>query len=211
VTNESGAWQLVRSHSKQPDGRFDVIMTDDVGRPMNPSVSPDGKQVAFSLFEQGARRIVVSNMDGSHIRVLSTGDYPSFSPKGDEIVYQDVDSTGQWQLFSINPQGENPVQLTFSPYASIHPAHDPSGEFLVFGSTIGQESRRCKLCCGLFLMRIDNGNIVQLIAGDVDADWPSWGKDGWIYFTSNESGDYDVWRLRIADDGSRVPAVPSGV
>ncbi len=210
VTNAAGSWQLVRSRSNQADGQFDTILTDDAGRPMNPSVAPDGKQVAFSLFRGTSRKIVVTEMDGTGMRELALGDYPSFSPMGDEIFFQGLDARGQVQLFTVPPTGGEPVQKTFGHAASVHPSHDPTGAYVVFGSTLGHEQRRCKVCCGLFLMRVDGTQMVHLVGGDVDADWPRWGQDGWIYFTSNEGGDYDVWRLRIGDDGSRVPAAPTG-
>lgn len=209
VTN-AGGWQLVRSRSMEPEAPFDTILTDDVGRPMNPSVSGDGKQVAFSLFRGTSRKVVVTEMDGTKMRELAPGDYPSFSPKGDEIFFQSFDTWGQVQLFSAPAEGGAPVQRTFGDAASVHPSHDPTGTYVVFGSTHGYEQRRCKVCCGLFVMRVDGTQIVQLVGGDVDADWPRWGQDGWIYFTSNEGGDYDVWRLRMGDDGSRVPAAPTG-
>lgn len=214
ATNVGGPWQLVRSRSSEPDAAYEVILTDDAAKPLRPTVAPDGLRFAFSLTQGSARYVAVANIDGSDIRVLHEGDYPSWSPAGDEIVFQGLDAYGQSQLFAVHPDGGELQQRTFSNDANVHPAHDPTGELVVFGSTRGHEQRICKVCCGLYVMGSDGSDPVQLVGGDVDADWPSWGSDGWIYFTSNEQGNYDVWRVRLGSgDGgsSRVPADPTGV
>lgn len=213
ATNAGGPWQLVRSRSSEPEAGYDVILSDDEGRPLRPTVAPDGLRFAFSLVQGSARYVAVANIDGTGMRVLSEGDYPSWSPAGDELMFQRLDSNGESQLFAMDPDGVELQQRTFGNASNVHPAYDPTGEHVVFGSTRGYEQRICKFCCGLYMMRSDGSELVELVGGDVDADWPSWGSDGWIYFTSNEQGNYDVWRVRL-DDGeggsTRVPANPTG-
>ncbi|MFW5740688.1 MAG: TolB family protein [Myxococcota bacterium] len=212
ATDTAGSWQLVRTRSAQPEAAFDVIVDDDDATPLHPSVSPDGGRVAFSMSDGRGRNVAVVEADGSGLRVLARGDYPAWSPDGGAIAFQGADAAGQTQLFSIDPGGGEARQLTFHEAASIHPAFDPSGARIVFGSTRDRASRKCKVCCGLYLMDADGSQPVLLVGGDVDADWPVWGSDGWVYFTSNEAGDYDVWRVRLADEGedsARTPAVPS--
>ena len=213
ATDAAGSWQLVRTSSPQPDASFSVIVSDDVGRPLHPTVSPDGERVAFSLTEGSPRQVAVANLDGTQLRLLGEGDYPTWSPQGETVVFQRPDHQGRSQLYSVSVGGGERTQLTFGTAASIHPSYDPTGEYLVFGSTRGFEARACKVCCGLWVARADGTELIELVGGDVDADWPMWGSDGWIYFTSNESGDYDIWRLRWRQEGAdseRVPASPSG-
>lgn len=213
ATDAAGPWQLVRSSSPEPQAGFDAIVSDDVGRPLHPTVAPDGERVAFSFTEGSARYVAVANIDGTQLRLLAEGDYPTWSPAGETIAFQRTDEQGLTQLYAVPASGGEPTRLTSGTWASIHPSYDPTGTYLVFGSTRGQEDRVCKVCCGLWVIRADGTEPVKLVGGDVDADWPAWGSDGWIYFTSNESGDYDVWRLRLAQENAgsgRVPASPSG-
>ncbi len=209
ATNDTGVWQLVRSRSREPGSGYDVISGSDETRPLHPTVSPDGSRIAFSMIQDGVRQVAVADIDGGDLRVLGPGDYPSWSPVGREIVYQRPDDRGQTQLFAIAPEGGEVGQRTFGPAANIHPAHDPTGTYVAYGSTHGSDQRVCKVCCGLHVMRADGAGIVQLVGGDVDADWPAWGSDGWIYFTSNESGIYDVWRIRWREGGTPDPRVPA--
>ena len=74
---------------------------------------------------------------------------------------------------------------------------------------------RLRLFGGLFGLGEGVGD--ELTDGDaiaVDADW---GKDGWIYFDSNQAGNFDIWRIRPTGEleinmpGARpVVVVPPG-
>lgn len=215
ATDQNGPWQVVRANTDSADGPFDVVLSDDVGKPLHPTVAPDESRFAFSMTHEQRRFIATANLDGTDVRLLTEGDYPSWSPWGDEIVFQAPHGDGSTQLASISPSGGGWRQLTVGDGSSVHPSHDPTGEYVVFGSTRGHEGRQCKVCCGLYLMRSDGTEVTQLMGGDVDADWAAWGADGWIYFTSNEAGHYDIWRMKwvgaMAGEPSdpRQPASPS--
>jgi Tol biopolymer transport system component len=69
----------------------------------------------------------------------------------------------------------------------------------VFSSNRGWNTRpggKEKTTWNLFLVHPDGTGITQLTDGDGSATQPEWGKDGWIYFSSNQAGSYDLWRLK---------------
>jgi Tol biopolymer transport system component len=89
-----------------------------------PSWSSDGNRIALEAWRSSLKeihddsKIVVVNADGSHPRILGDGGVPSFSPRGDRIVFRRVDpNKGIWvmssegpekELLSIAPDGWNP-------------------------------------------------------------------------------------------------------
>ena len=109
---------------------------------MEPSVSRDGRLIAFQG-EQGCGRtacqvrdIAVMNADGSHRRAipgtdnLANAEYPSFSPDGAEIVFDD----GAQSIWAANTDGSNlhrlaSLQRGISPSA---PMFSQDGKTIVF-------------------------------------------------------------------------------
>ena len=57
---------------------------------IRPSVSPDGKQVAFTSTRNGSYDIYVMNIDGSEVRRITDNeerdDYPAWHPDGKRLV-----------------------------------------------------------------------------------------------------------------------------
>ena len=212
ATEAGSGWSLVRTREALPAPSFDVIVDGNASSaPLNPSIAPDGTRLAFSVLDHGVRHIAVADIDGSNLKVLHEGDYPSWSPTSDAIVFQRMDTRDATHLFraSVDAPG-SAIQLTWGEASDVHPSYSPDGRQIVFGSTRGHEQRRCKACCNLWKVDDEGGEPTKLAGGDVDADWPSWGADGWVYFVSNERGNYDVWRLRLRGEvpEGRVPATP---
>ena len=56
----------------------------------NPRFSPDGTQIVFT----SGPAVMVSGTDGKNLITVATGNFPSWSPKGDAIAYQDGDKGG---------------------------------------------------------------------------------------------------------------------
>jgi Tol biopolymer transport system component len=52
----------------------------------------------------------------------------------------------------------------------------------------------------LWAAKLDGSGMVQLTDGAARSATPSWGKDGWIYFSSDREGSFDVYRLKPGGD-----------
>jgi TolB protein len=65
---------------------------------------------------------------------------PSWSPKGDRIAYSAM-SNGVIDIFTINPEGGEPVQLTENQGSNEAPTWAPDGSLIVFSSTREGKSR----------------------------------------------------------------------
>jgi Tol biopolymer transport system component len=83
---------------------------------INPSWSPDGRQLAFESQRSGRIAIYVINADGSGERQLTHNvaddTHPAWSPDGSTILF-DSNRDGVWNLYTIHPDGTGERRLAY--------------------------------------------------------------------------------------------------
>jgi Tol biopolymer transport system component/DNA-binding winged helix-turn-helix (wHTH) protein len=104
-----------------------------------PAVSPDGRQIAFSVQRREFTRLHVMNLDGSNVRSIAADldvrGSPAWSPDGRWIASAAIQGS-EPRLFKIPVDGGDAVQLG-DRYA-LDPAWSPSGRLLVHsGADVG--------------------------------------------------------------------------
>lgn len=147
--------------------------------------------IAYTCFFDGGVRseICVGNVDGSNARQLTTGstfgnDRAAWSPDGSKIVFERRQSSQccATDLFVMNANGNNLIQLTNTPAIESGPAWSPGGDKIVFGRDDGQQSQ-------LFVLTLAT-LATQPVPGTVDGSYPAWSPDGSkIAFSSFAEGD----------------------
>ncbi len=115
-------------------------------RAFDPAVSPDGTRVAFVQVRDGTANLVVSGLDGSERRDLSTFDDgtwlqgPAWSPDGSELVVSML-RTDQPNLWRVDPDNCGWSALTADAHDELDPvwtdegiwfAADPDGAFDIY-------------------------------------------------------------------------------
>lgn len=213
ASDSSGRPSIVKSMAAQPNAAISVIAGGDAApNPGHPTVSPDGTRVAFHADIRGKTSIVVIGTDGSRLTILGEGQRPAWSPDGKRLAFSR--RVGEYsQLFLVNADsGTNLVQLTNDLADNDNPAWSPNGKIVLFNSNRGWDragSARDAVW-NLFAIKSDGTGLIQVTDGNADSGSPMWGRDGWIYFHSNQAGNYDVWRLHPAGDfealGTAAPA-----
>ncbi|RMH39043.1 MAG: hypothetical protein D6689_17795 [Deltaproteobacteria bacterium] len=101
-----------------------------------PAVSKDGNKIVYYVSnrenEAGAS-IWMIDRDGKSATEMGSGEMPRFSHDGSKIVFVKKDSAGDKQIWIMDADGGNRVQLT-DQYRNIEPAWHPSGQRIVFVS-----------------------------------------------------------------------------
>ena len=103
-------------------------LTDSAGRNDWPSISPDGKQVAFSSSRDGNYDLYVVQRESSKVRRLTTTEgldmRPRWSPDGNRILFTS-NRDGNYEIYQVGADGSGLERLTKNEeqddYACWHP------------------------------------------------------------------------------------------
>lgn len=205
-TNSPGSWSIVRTLTNSANAAVSIVVSGELAPvASDPAVSPDGARIAFATFIRTQWQLAVVNVDGSQFTLLGEGRNPAWSPDGRLIAFTRL-VNGWSQLFTLNPAtGTEVSQITSGEFHSLTPTWSPDGRLILYSSSRGGRSSRSDYdlktnavlgVMNLYVVRPDGTNVVQLTNGDGLAVTPAWGKDGWIYFASNQAGNFDIWKLR---------------
>jgi Tol biopolymer transport system component len=228
--NAGGKYELVASAPSAEASANVLVSGDASGYPRRPALSPDGKRLVYVTGVGSDTTLQL--LSGGTTQALGPGNFPAWSPDGHRLAFSRV-AGGRSQVFILDPDASTaPQQLTWGDFNSGQPAWSPDGALLVFSSdrrlnaygqsgpngasTTFHRSRGYRAPRGnvavpsnLFLMHPDGSAVAQLTEGGFDSGMPSWGRDGFIYFSSNALGSFDVWRLRPVLAPEPPPAAPA--
>jgi serine/threonine protein kinase/dipeptidyl aminopeptidase/acylaminoacyl peptidase len=184
------------------DGRNQKQLTSDVEADSRPTVSHDGRYVAFeSKRGNGVSHIWRMDMDGGNLKQLTESeDYePSFSPDGKWIVYHSY-RTGKSTIWRVPVEGGAPVQLT--DYTTQVPVVSPDGKLIVctyFDEQVSPKRWR------FALIPFDGGQPIKLFdRTQVQAQRARWSPDGHsLFYLGGPIYPANLWSVSI--DGTNAP------
>ena len=174
----------------KPDGSDFQLLVDDGLNNGFPSWSPDGKRLVFKRGHQLAiltlaDRKITALTDGSHEDNL-----PQWSPTSDTILFTS-DRDGQFDLYTIRPDGSQLRRLTTTPGQNAHAVWSSDGQWIVFSS--GRMGFKDEMALydaipqpngEIFIMRADGSEPRQL----TDNKWED-GSPGWMPDSAAHSGE----------------------
>lgn len=186
-------------------------VTDSNSEDFQPSASLDGKMIAYVSMPPGAeaRQIWTVHTNGALPSQLAEGYSPQIAPDGQRILFlRPDDESGHAQIWLMNIDGTAETQLTQRrDHAIRHARWSPDGQWIVFASNLTDESantasgvnEQVSRNFDIWIMSVDDGRKTRLTYNGSHDDGPTWDRTGkFIYFRSNRSGVWNIWRIEPA-------------
>jgi Tol biopolymer transport system component len=160
--------------------------------------SPDGQWIAFSEYAGGEFSpqnwsIFIARRDGSQRRLLTpNATWAAWSPDGKRLAFESR-RTGNAEIFIVDADGNNVVQLTDHPASDGAPAWSPGGDRIAFTSNRVEN-------VNVYVMKT-NGESVRRLTEDPGSDYnPAWSPNGAhvVFYRSRDDGKDQIW-VREAD------------
>ncbi|MEA2717146.1 MAG: TolB protein, partial [Actinomycetota bacterium] len=172
--SEGGTAQF-RILVQAPDGTGPISVSPASGHDSEPTWSPDGTRLAFTVGSGNGRQIGVMNADGSNRQIITggagqadRGAQPGWSPAGNKIVFTKPSSPG---IFLMNADGTG-SQTLLADGNNGEPVWSPNGQKIAFARNNGTATN-------VFVMNADGTGVLALTSvasGHVDS--PDWSPDG---------------------------------
>jgi Tol biopolymer transport system component len=188
-----------------------------------PAIAPDGRNIAFSVRQQGQTFLYVMHADGANARMVTNSldmqGAPAWAPDGRSITLAAGDH-GVPHLFRVPLDGRSPA--SFVREYSVDPAWAPDGRFVVYsgpdiGTTFSVKAVTAEAAPhalpALTLTRgarhlafLPGGRTLMLLRGDIEH------KDLWLIdlATGTERqlthlpADFDIRDFDVSPDGREV-------
>ncbi|ARA92521.1 hypothetical protein AWN76_004610 [Rhodothermaceae bacterium RA] len=174
---------------------------------LHPSVAREGQGMAY-----------VQRVDEVNIGVLGPGSsgveplitstqwdsHPSLSPSGQRIAFISR-RTGYPEVWVADADGRNPFQVTtLQNRATELPRWSPDERLLCF---VTREHGNADI----YVVNVDSGVLWPLTRSPSEEVMPSWSRDGQaIYFASNRTGAWQIWRQRLGDEAAEQVTLHGG-
>lgn len=173
-----------------------------------PSISRRGRVLVYQESSQDSNiwRVPLNSRENPSPVISSTREegMPDFSPDGSRIVFCS-NRSGHWEIWTASTDGSNQRQLThFAGAAAAAPRWSKNGRSIAFVHNDLEGSS------DVYVMTAEGGSIRRLTSHPARDERPSWSRNSAeVYFQSNRTGDFEVWKVS-ADDPAQVTQVTKG-
>ncbi|MEM6703397.1 MAG: protein kinase, partial [Acidobacteriota bacterium] len=181
-----------------------VKLTAAAGTERDPSLSPEGRFITYSVRDGGDWDVFTQRVpDGQAINLTADSDaddrQPDFSPSGNQIVFRSERDGGG--LFVMGATGEDLRRLT---RGGFHPTWSPSGDRIAYSTQTFYSPQERGLNSDLEIVDLESGEVNALNLRD--AIEPAWSPRGdrIAYWGMAQGSQRDIWTVDVATGEART-------
>ena len=177
-----------------------------------PKFSPDGKQIAFSGKRFGNDDVFIIPAQGGEARRVtyhSSHDVLTDWAKDGTLIFSTSREFKQaeWdrEIYTVSAKGGTPYRLLNA--VGYMAAKSPDGKFIAFvrgACRISREAYTGPANKDVWLYDIENDKFTKLTDYNGNDIYPQWGANGEIFFLSSRNGRYNIYKMKIDDNGNLV-------
>jgi Tol biopolymer transport system component len=118
------------------DGTGAQDLTGDTPHSGFPSFSADGTRIVYRVWGEKDYGLRILNLDDRSVKVLTAepDNLPGWSPDGSRIVFTRRQADGNYDVFTIRPDGSDLRRLTNSPAVDGHAVWSTDGRHILWNS-----------------------------------------------------------------------------
>lgn len=199
--SDYGLWKVHVSPSGDPVGEPVLVADPGSASFRTPTISADGKKLACALLS-GTSNLWSAPLSPSSSEAIGppvpiTNDssgrniLAALSPDGRKIAYTSWRAGTSGDIWLLDSDGKNPVQLTTDPAADMTPSWFPQGDRIAFLSDRGGHR-------ALWSTPFTGGRDALLLDIQQDMDYARLSPDGrQIAFNSKKGGPANIWTVAL--------------
>ena len=177
-----------------------------------PRWSPDGQHIAFTSDRYGHDDIFVIPSEGGIPQRITFHSAPDrigdWTPRGSLLfttrrAFAQVER--EWEIHEVPATGGTPTRLLDA--LGYMPTMSPDGQFIAFARGSNREYRkgyRGWADKDIWLYRVRDGAYILVTTFQGNDMYPDWGDSRTLYYLSEADGTYNLYRLKLSDEGSIV-------
>jgi Tol biopolymer transport system component/predicted Ser/Thr protein kinase len=200
----SGRWDVYFMNTSGGEPRR--ITSDSSLGISQTDISPDGSQITYDRYNPQTQKLevcAVSSLGGLSRRIAETGLSPRWRPDGQCIGYMLLHQTGtpvssksgKFEIWSVKPDGsDNRLEIvdSVSVEGRISFSWSPDGKSLAWIRSFPEGYQE------VFLTELGTGKEHQLTFDKKNIDEVCWTRSNEIIFSSNKSGNTNLWMVPVA-------------
>ena len=171
------------------DGANHSFLTDGNRLVLTPRMAPDGRRVAYLVYQSPAPQIYMRDLSSGRENVLGSfrgmSFSPRFSPDGGRMLMT-LASEGNSDIYAFSTVSRDARRLTTAPAIDTSPTFSPDGQRIAFNSDRGGSPQ-------LYVMDADGGNVARISFGSGHYGSPAWSPRGdLVAFTKIKGGMFHI-------------------
>jgi TolB protein len=176
------------------------------GADFDPAIDANGTVIVFASTRYSTNsHLFTKSVNGATITQVTDGPHndaqPCFDPSTGTRIAFASDRAGHWDIWIVDVNGRNPIQMTNDPMPEMHPSWSPNGDRVAFSRVDAAKGTST-----IWMADLNQPGVKRLIG---EGMFPTWSPDGRriAYQRAKARGSrwYSIWTVELREDEVLFP------